>query len=118
VIDTETETVYYSRRRLVSVHASKKSTGVGTQLHAFDDHHKTPDGLPNIFGAVYRELGNEAKIRRKDIRDLYVAAWGVGIRTGTPEMLFVCDSKRPLRNIEEDVYEARVAHRGSLISAR
>lgn len=110
VIDSETETVYYSRRSLVSVHAGKKSTAVGTQLHAFDKRHLKKDGCPDIFRAAYRELWKEARISKPDIRDLYIAAWGVGTRTGTPELLFVCDSKRPLQNIEKDVVESLVPH--------
>jgi hypothetical protein len=110
VIDSNAERMYYTIRKDVSIHPGLRSTAVGTQLHAYDPKHTTSRGIPNIFSAVREELRNEANIHEKDIRDLYISAWGVGTQTGTPELLFVCDTGKPLSEINDDVCEARVSH--------
>ena len=110
VIDSEAETLYYTFRKDVSVHPNMKAASISTQLHAYDTKHLENDGLPNIFGAAYEELINEANIQQSDIRDFYIAAWGIGTRTGTPELLFICDTTKPLSKIYQDVCEAGVSH--------
>jgi hypothetical protein len=112
IIDTSREIIYFTHRHSedVSVHAGKKSTGVGSQLHAFDDKHKKSDGRPDIFGAAYAEIENEAGLSRSDIADLFIAGWGIGLRTGTPELLFICVSKKPLNEIADNVVDAKVMH--------
>jgi len=114
VIDSKSERIYWTIRKKgnVSVHDVHRSTAVGTQLHAFDSLHLDTGGRPNIFGAARAELKNEAGITSEDIRDLYIAAWGVGTRTGTPEILFVCDSSKPLAETLANVCQAKVIHAG------
>ena len=110
VIDSKTEHIYWTVREQVSVHPHLRSTGIATQLHAYDPKHLDDDGLPSIFEAVRTELMNEAGLTPADIKDLYVAGWGVGTRTGTPELLFVCHSRKKLSKILADVHKSRVEH--------
>lgn len=110
VIDSESEMLYTAFRTNVSVHPDMRAASIGTQLHAYDSKHLETDGRPNIFGAAYQELNNEANITEDDIRDLYVAGWGIGLRTGTPELLFVCDSRKLLHTVFREVCDADIRH--------
>ena len=110
VIDTKEERIFWTVRKQVSIHPGLRSTAVGTQLHAYDSNHVNADGVPKIFAAARNELLNDAKLFPDDIRDLYIGAWGVGTRTGTPELLFICDSVKPLSQISDDICKAHVKH--------
>lgn len=112
VIDSQAERVYWtlrSKQNQVSIHPGLRSTAVGTQLHGFDQRHFR-DGVPDVFAAARTELFNEAHLNADDIRDLYVTGWGIGTRTGTPEVLLVCDTSKPLAQILKDVQCAIVPH--------
>lgn len=96
----------------VSVHPGTKGAAVGTQLHAYSTEHRNEDGSPNITGALYEELQHEAGIGHNDVKGLYMVGWGIGTRTGTPELLFVCVTRKEkkLSDIVSDIIENIVSH--------
>ena len=113
VRDVETGLFYHTIRSSqdgVAVYEGMKSTGVGTQLHAYDSDHLQEDGLPHIFNAVRKEVFNEACIRVSQIQSLVVSGWGVGLRTGIPELLFICDPALSLPQILDKVKSGKAEH--------
>jgi len=113
VVDRENELVWCPFRdpETVTIAPGKRGAGVGTQLHGDWEKHKFPDGSPNIFGAVYNELKNEPGLKKCDITgDIRLVAWGVGTRTGTPELLFICNSTKALSEIRKAINEGKTPH--------